>query len=547
MLNLIRQDVQCIPFVRIEIQPQWAVFAKSPRGRLGFYDEQNEEVMSHWEKYCQALAERYDGDGVDDAPGSPVINYYTLMNEPEGSWLNVDFDSEGWPVASDEVTKTRWWKEAVAQGEVGGQAYAKKFGDLVYAATRRAAEAIHRANPQARVATPQFAGMLDQTAPFMQYLLDKGIGQYVDAWGLHPGNSLGSLWQKNPAAKWWVADETNQAPPFESGDFSTLRGGLDRRGQIMETAKPLDQLLVEYPYMGKMWCKLIDEAFSRQMEPLNRMFAAKGLDLPFWAEEVITIGPLATNRRENLIAALREYSIVFHQKMEISTLASWIEATTYTGDYPLSYLPDPTAKNLILDLARALGGSQPVEKFDCRWFVPQAGKFLDYRWTVCKLFTRGNEDILAIWNNSAKNEILDFTLNTGDHLRQFQITKYDGQASTFKQTLNPSQFPASLTVAPLKEFYFISVTSDQPGFGWLKNLARRTSAEEQELAVLLDKTTEEVETLKVTLKRQNDPEVMRRARQVPRVLAEAEVALMSGDLNTARNNLNRIQDFLRGL
>ncbi len=34
-------------------------------------------------EYMAALVERYDGDGIDDAPGSPVVQYWEIYNEPD--------------------------------------------------------------------------------------------------------------------------------------------------------------------------------------------------------------------------------------------------------------------------------------------------------------------------------------------------------------------------------------------------------------------------------------------------------------------------------
>ncbi len=38
-----------------------------------------------WATFVWRIVERYDGDGVDDAPGSPRVEYYSLWNEPD--WL----------------------------------------------------------------------------------------------------------------------------------------------------------------------------------------------------------------------------------------------------------------------------------------------------------------------------------------------------------------------------------------------------------------------------------------------------------------------------
>ncbi|HID76037.1 MAG TPA: hypothetical protein EYP56_08580 [Planctomycetaceae bacterium] len=35
-----------------------------------------------YKKYVAAVVERYDGDGIDDAPGSPVVRYWQVENEP---------------------------------------------------------------------------------------------------------------------------------------------------------------------------------------------------------------------------------------------------------------------------------------------------------------------------------------------------------------------------------------------------------------------------------------------------------------------------------
>src|SRR5690606_7456316 len=41
------------------------------------------ENLPEFAEFMGALVERYDGDGVDDAPGSPQIHYFELYNEPD--------------------------------------------------------------------------------------------------------------------------------------------------------------------------------------------------------------------------------------------------------------------------------------------------------------------------------------------------------------------------------------------------------------------------------------------------------------------------------
>jgi hypothetical protein len=60
--------------------PGWA--ASTPHGRL------NATGITEFPEFVQALVERYDGDGIDDAPGSPVVRYWEFYNEPDhnGNW-----------------------------------------------------------------------------------------------------------------------------------------------------------------------------------------------------------------------------------------------------------------------------------------------------------------------------------------------------------------------------------------------------------------------------------------------------------------------------
>ena len=57
--------------------PDWA--AEHPESVLNSANE------SDFVQYIGALAERYDGDGHNDAPGSPVVHFYEIYNEPDGS------------------------------------------------------------------------------------------------------------------------------------------------------------------------------------------------------------------------------------------------------------------------------------------------------------------------------------------------------------------------------------------------------------------------------------------------------------------------------
>jgi len=545
MIKLWADNFQAEPFVRIEIPPEWAPYEQSPTGIRGFYDPQNLILMEHWGKFCEALAERYDGDGQDDAPGSPVIKCFILANEPEGYWLNVDFDRAGWPIERSEIFDTDWWKNAQSQGN-WARAYALRFGDMIFETTKMAAQSIHRANSAARVATPQFGARGPASHEMFNYLLSHGLGEYVDAWGLHPGNGLRGFWQSNPQAMWWLEDATNQAPPFMSEDLERVEGALDRRGQTLHTIKPVDEVRRENPYMGKLWRKLIDESFSRPLEDLLGLQAKYSVDLPIWVTEELTIGPLATNRRENLIAALREYTIVFHQKVETTVLAGYISANMFTAGAKIDYLPDSTARDLIVDVGSAIAGAKPVVKFDSQWFAPDEGQNLDYRWVVTKLFNRGDEDILAVWSNSAKDETLKFELAPEVHLRNVRMTKFDADAIQFRKIEFLKELPQQIVIKPLTEFYFISVISDSPKFAWLENLRRQVSSEEEALMTRYRNTTDAVSRAKQNL-RGHRIEDAGKYRAVPRMLDAAQDAIIMGSFDQAQQTLNEINDLLNRL
>lgn len=552
LLDLSSKHFYAKPFIRIEGFPEWTNFQRGPSGRWGFYDPENQLLMDHWENYCRTIAERYDGDGINDAPGSLAVEEFILPNEPTLNWFSVDFDRDGWPIPSqgEGIIITEWFQNALKRGglEEAERIYVKTFGDLLTVMTKRAGKAIHDANPNARVCTPQFQTLPSNRAIF-KYMLDKGIGDYIDAWGVHPGNAfeLQKLWEKHEGVPYTVEDAASQAPPFVPEDLTRVQGALDRKGQIMRTAKPADEILRENPYMGKLWRTLIDEPYSRSLEDFNELFAQYNLDIPFWVTEAIIVGPLATNRRENLIAALREYSIMFHQKVEITTLASVIEEGEKSGDTPVSYLPDPKARQLIVDIGRAIGGAHPVEKFDCRWFVPGQDQHLDYRYTVYKLYNRGDEDIIAIWSNSGKDETLEFQLNPNAKIQDIRIMEFDADEQDFPFEQKADIFPRELKVEPLKEFYYLSVRSNQPNFGWLTGIDRRISKEEREITSYYNEVQQEIARVRSGLRNQRRRENLGQFRFLPETMNQVEDELIMGRYSSARNSLDEVSQALKNL
>ncbi|HUG60970.1 MAG TPA: hypothetical protein VMP03_03950 [Methylomirabilota bacterium] len=68
-------DAGLAPIINVFGHPPWA--ATRACGPIDL------APMSRWEAFVQALVERYDGDGVGDAPGSPRIEYWEIGNEQD--------------------------------------------------------------------------------------------------------------------------------------------------------------------------------------------------------------------------------------------------------------------------------------------------------------------------------------------------------------------------------------------------------------------------------------------------------------------------------
>jgi hypothetical protein len=81
--NAADRDVELI--LTIAGQPSWAaVYVMGPVTDTADLIE-----------FVGALVERYDGDGVDDAPGSPRVQYFELYNEPDNADLGLAMHG-GW-------------------------------------------------------------------------------------------------------------------------------------------------------------------------------------------------------------------------------------------------------------------------------------------------------------------------------------------------------------------------------------------------------------------------------------------------------------------
>jgi hypothetical protein len=130
-----------IPLVEVRQPPQWAVEdmpIDSSTGRHYDCGPIDQEDLTAWSAFIQALVERYDGDGVNDAPGSPVVKYWEIWNEPD----NTSLDRPGEPQGCVFVGGC-WGANLDGDGTPDYQEYAEVL--------RRAYLAAKAANPEAVV------------------------------------------------------------------------------------------------------------------------------------------------------------------------------------------------------------------------------------------------------------------------------------------------------------------------------------------------------------------------------------------------------------
>ncbi|MCP4421011.1 MAG: glycoside hydrolase family 5 protein [Chloroflexi bacterium] len=145
----INPDINVI--VTIDDNPGWA--ATSSGGVINLVG------FAEFASFVGALAERYDGDGVDDAPGSPIVTYWELYNEPDAG----------------SATSHQGWGDDP---------------DLYAAMLQAVYPAVKNANPKAQIVLGGIAYdfFYDQNGPFNPDFLDGVLqfgGDYFDVMNFH--------------------------------------------------------------------------------------------------------------------------------------------------------------------------------------------------------------------------------------------------------------------------------------------------------------------------------------------------------------------------
>ena len=121
-------------------------------------------TLDAFSKFVREMAERYDGDGIDDAPGSPVVTYFEIDNEPDLYEPNEKSD----------------WKGTLS--ETPDYAFVLK----------KAYEAIKSASPEAKVAiageafaAPNSKQYYDSILTELDKLKSKPDDKFFDAYNFH--------------------------------------------------------------------------------------------------------------------------------------------------------------------------------------------------------------------------------------------------------------------------------------------------------------------------------------------------------------------------
>jgi hypothetical protein len=200
--------------------------------------------FSKFAEFMGALAERYDGDGVNDAPGSPVVDYWEFYNEPDG----------GDPMYSDY-----------------GIAYWGPFGAQYAQMLCTVYPAIKAANLSAKVAMGGLAydSFSDTGGPFTRRFLDdvlaNGGGACFDAMNFH--------YYPPPSAEWPAYG------PGLSGKANYIRDKLQSYGW---GSKPM--IVTEAGWHSENWWVFpsTPEIQSQYVVKLFTQSLASRLDLMIW-------------------------------------------------------------------------------------------------------------------------------------------------------------------------------------------------------------------------------------------------------------------------
>lgn len=231
-------EVDMEVFVLFTGNPSWA--AELPGGPL--YPGRMEDLKA----FLSAAVERYDGDGLDDAPGSPKVTYWSFYAEPDNGDLGRALAGKG------------YWGH-------NGAGYAALMAEIY--------PVIKAANPWAQVLIGglAYAWFEDQGGPFVRNFLpsvlsamNTAYGQYyIDAFAFHyyplsveyasiadkaqalrrilSNYGLGNIPMMSPETGYWSATSLGSSEDKQAKWLvQTYTGGLSAGLQFMSWYKVFD-------------------------------------------------------------------------------------------------------------------------------------------------------------------------------------------------------------------------------------------------------------------------------------------------------------------
>lgn len=424
-------------------------------GSIGFFDESNDALVGQYHAYIRKLVTSF----------APQLRFVETMNEPcYGFYLcpcRNDPNPSGacvrdW-VRGPDHRVCDYRPEGIVEPHQSEE-FARVYAGFLLAAADAASEELATANDEAILIAGALeltgAGLTATTRQMIEGgLLARGnvavmIHQFpyppAPDWIHHDPCAYGPGWSLPPGCE--------TPPPFR--DYVDLHGEpvfARSKWQEMDEAMDVGEILTDVKALGEE---------LEQPDLLSRfhLFDTE-LHAGFGVKDA------TTNAGRNAIAGLRIAAI---------NCSQGFAGLMFTGNNS-----DPKPFNAMV---RNLAGVTPVARED--WGTPLIGA--DYSGLVYKLFTRGEEDIIAVWSNAPKPVSLSLTLS-GEPVRfkQVTLTRIFGpecpavdcsgltteereRVDVLSEVLESP--PVTVSVKPLQELYFLSVISDRPGFGWLDGL-----------------------------------------------------------------------------
>ena len=409
----------------------------NPDGSIGFFDPHNTYLMEQYRLHVHDVATRY----------APELRFFETANEPcYGFYLCPCIGLDEPPGPGVTCNAASGPNQPVCELGHDSEEFAQVYGPFLSESANAASEELAAVNPEAILV----AGALERSRAGLtattRYMIEHGLldrGNVAIMIHQFPYPSPPDWIEHEPCVYgpgWYLPPGCETAPPME--DYVTPAGrpvSARAKWQEMDEAMDVSEILRDAQELG-----VLDRFYLFDTE----------LHAGFFVKDKTTTTGRAT------IAGLRVGAINSHQR--------------FVGIEFIGAADDPTAYNL---LVQHLAGATPV-------YTTTAPLLdADYSGLVYKLFTRGNEDIIALWSNAETPLSLALALSAGPtQFKQVTLTRFvaprcaDVRCADARDRLDIftdqlSAPPAATSVEPLYEFYFLSVISDRPGFGWLNDIA----------------------------------------------------------------------------